>query len=142
MKTKPILTLLIAFIALIQRLQAADLVKLKTNLTTINTPARYQFTIVDNNLFGSPGKIFISFPVSKFTIAPVTCYDTSTPSILYTCNVLSNVLTITYTLNVSNLVQITVENITNPGSTAKVSLTYSFQADNTAFSSPAQSFLS
>ena len=108
------------------------LLQVAVNNKLVNTPSRYDFTIVDDNLQSSTGSIIIGFPVDKYTVGAVSCYASNNSAITYPCSVNSNTVTLTYS-STSNLFTFSVDSITNPKTTGAATLNYEFQATNSAF---------
>lgn len=116
----------------------AQSVSVSLSTTTINANSIYSFSIVDTNLQNRDGTITIGFPVGKYSLANLTCYNTNTPTILYTCSVANSVqVAITYTRVAfpSSFISISISTIKNPSSKQSLNFTYVFTSASVNYSS-------
>jgi hypothetical protein len=106
--------------------------------TTINANSVYSFSIIDTNLQNRDGTITIGFPTGRYTLANLTCTNTNTPSIIYTCSIVNSTnVAITYTRVAfpSSFISISISTIKNPSSKQSLNFTYTFTSSGTTYAS-------
>ena len=123
---------------LLLRTSNAQSLSVTLTTTTINANSIYSFSIVDTNLQNRDGTITIGFPTTRYTLASLSCYNTNTPSLNYTCSVFNtSQVAITYTRIAfpSSFISISIATIKNPSSKQSLNFTYVFTSAGTNHSS-------
>lgn len=123
---------------LVIRTSHAQSLSVSLTTTTINANSIYSFSIVDTNLQTRDGTITIGFPNGRYTLANISCYNTNTPTLVYTCSIVNTTqIAITYTRIAfpSSFISISISTVKNPSSKQTLNFTYVFTSSGTNYSS-------